>query len=342
VPHSERGRSHIENCCFGNPLLDGGGEDTARAEEARRRQQCNPRTRPHGGYRSAAARNLGAPSGMIFSGTMADPAALRRQTPLPETAGELCAVARSAGAKSALWLGSRMTEGAIKSLSAKGELRDYRVLHFATHGLVAGDLNGAEPSLMFTPPQTPTEEDDGLLTASEAAQLNIDADWVVMSACNTAAGEAEDAEALAGLTRAFFYAGARSLLVSHWAVDSDAAVEITTAAFAAMKTDPKVGQAEALRRAVKALIAKGGAAAHPAVWAPFVAPSRERQLPRPFPPEVLQAANCRFRPAMNDGHDKPQSRIGSGSRDQWTLLAWRAGPCTAMGAARAGGVVQSE
>ncbi len=154
-----------------------------------------------------------------------------------------------------------MTERTIKALSASRQLQDYRILHFATHGLVAGNLKGVEPALMFTPPESPSEEDDGLLTASEAAQLELDADWVVMSACNTAAGDAEDAEALAGLTRAFFHAGARSLLVSHWAVNSDAAVEITTGAFTAMKADAKIGRAEALRRSLKALIAKGGVAA---------------------------------------------------------------------------------
>jgi len=95
---------------------------------------------------------------------------------------------------------------------------------FATHGLVAGDLaNVVEPALMFSPPETATELDDGLLTASEVAQLDLDADWVVMSACNTAAGASKSAQALSGLARAFFYAGARALLVSHWAVNSRAA-----------------------------------------------------------------------------------------------------------------------
>jgi CHAT domain len=56
-----------------------------------------------------------------------------------------------------------------------------------------------------------------LLTASEVAQLKLNADWVVLSACNTAAGDKPGAEALSGLARAFFYAGARALLVSHWA-----------------------------------------------------------------------------------------------------------------------------
>ncbi len=91
-----------------------------------------------------------------------------------------------------------------------------------------------------------------------------------MSACNTAAGSSEGAEALSGLARAFFYAGARSLLVSHWEVNSEAAVAITTGAVNAMKAEPKIGRAEALRRSIAALIAKGGDYTHPSVWAPFV------------------------------------------------------------------------
>ncbi|MBC8074442.1 MAG: CHAT domain-containing protein, partial [Chloroflexales bacterium] len=92
-----------------------------------------------------------------------------------------------------------------------------------------------------------------------------------LSACNTAAGEKGDAEALSGLARAFFYAKARALLVSHWYVNSDAAVKLTTKAFAALKADPKIGRAEALRRSMVELIKNGKAhEAHPAIWAPFV------------------------------------------------------------------------
>jgi CHAT domain-containing protein len=256
---------------FGNPLLDGNDNGNPRAKSARERQQCRPPSKEQsGGIRSVASTSFEAPTGVFFISSIADIQVLRRQAPLPETTDELCSVARNLGAGSDLWLGNRMTERTIKKLSVSRKLQDYRILHFATHGLVAGDLNGAEPSLMFTPPDSPNEEDDGLLTASEAAQLELDADWVVMSACNTAAGDAEDAEALAGLTRAFFYAGARSLLVSHWAVNSDAAVEITTGTFNAMKADANIGRAEALRRSLKSLIAKGGVAAHPSVWAPFI------------------------------------------------------------------------
>jgi CHAT domain-containing protein len=146
------------------------------------------------------------------------------------------------------------------------------VVYFATHGLVAGDVAGlGEPSLALTLPKQPTELDDGLLTASEVAQLKLNADWVVLSACNTAAADKPGAEALSGLARAFFYAGARALLVSHWSVDSEAATRLTTSTFAIMKADPKLGRAEALRSAMLTYMNDKSSPlnAYPAFWAPF-------------------------------------------------------------------------
>ena len=137
----------------------------------------------------------------------------------------------------------------------RARLADYRIVYFATHGLVAGEVKGlAEPALVLTLPAKPTAEDDGLLKASDVAQLKLNADWVVLSACNTVAGDRPGAEALSGLARAFFYAGARALLVSHWAVASDAATRLTTSAFALIKADPKLGRAEAMRRAMLAFL----------------------------------------------------------------------------------------
>jgi CHAT domain-containing protein len=110
------------------------------------------------------------------------------------------------------------------------------------------------------------------LTASEITQLRLDADWLVLSACNTAAGESDKpgAEAPSGLARAFFYAGARAILVSHWAVNSDATVTLITKAFGELGTNPQIGRAEALRRAMLSLIDARGGHTHPAIWAPFV------------------------------------------------------------------------
>src|SRR5690348_16464176 len=102
----------------------------------------------------------------------------------------------------------------LKAMSSDGRLARYRVLHFATHGTIAGEIEATtEPGLILTPPKEQSESDDGYLSASEVAGLKLDADWVILSACNTAAGDAQGAEALSGLARAFIYAGARAMLV---------------------------------------------------------------------------------------------------------------------------------
>jgi CHAT domain-containing protein/Tfp pilus assembly protein PilF len=256
---------------FGNPLLNGDGQSAEaieRARQARLRQSCadNPPAR------NDQVAQRGLRSVVALSGGTADIEQLRRQMPLPETSLELCAVANGfAPVKGEVYLGNQATETNIKALSDSGRLAQYRILHFATHGALAGQVHGTiEPGLILTPPATATRADDGYLSSSEISGLKLDADWVVLSACNTAGGEAPNSEAFSGLARAFFYAGSRALLVSHWAVSSDAAVAITTGTTDAMTAHPEIGRAEALRRSIVALIARGGANAHPGIWAPFV------------------------------------------------------------------------
>ena len=188
---------------------------------------------------------------------------------LPDTADELNAVAKDLGVVSAdIHLGADASETTLK----RAKLSDYSIVYFATHGLVAGDVKGlAEPSLALSIPAQPSEFDDGLLTASEVAQLKLNADWVVLSACNTIAGDRPGAEALSGLARSFFYAGARALLVTHWAVDSAAATRLTTSTFERITANPNIGRAEALRQAMLAYLndASSPRNAYPAFWGPF-------------------------------------------------------------------------
>jgi CHAT domain-containing protein len=254
----------------GNPLLEGPDQLYAGLREAaRQRKRCGTLAP----VVVAAAPGRGGAALVVQRGGIADVVDLRRAPPLPETADELCAVARVLGAsESDVLLGARASEREIVRLSETGRLRNYRIVHFATHGALAGEASGStEPGLLLTPPLTGSETDDGYLSASEIAGLKLDADWVILSACNTAAGEAKGAEALSGLARAFFYAGARALLVSHWYVDSNATVALIKEAFAELKSDPKIGRAEALRRSMLALIDRGAERqAHPAAWAPFV------------------------------------------------------------------------
>jgi len=202
-----------------------------------------------------------------------DLASLREMDRLAESADELREIAKVLEVPpTVVKLGKDATEAMVKST----KLDDYRVLHFATHALVASETAGytdmSEPALVFTPPQVASEEDDGLLTSSEIATLKLNATWVILSACNTADGDKPGAEALSGLARAFFYAGARSLLVSNWYLDTKAAVQLTTRTVQGMEQEKATLPAQALRRAMLEFVdhPKNADDPYPGVWAPFI------------------------------------------------------------------------
>lgn len=194
-------------------------------------------------------------------------AAIRQLSPLPGTARELTQIAGLYKDEAEIKLGAKATEAAVKS----ADLSNVAILSFATHGLVSGELSGlSEPALAFTPPEEATDEDDGLLTASEASALSLNADWVILSACNTAAGDGTPgAEGLSGLARAFLMAGARSMLVSHWPVRDDAASLLMSETLRQLQEDPTLPRAEALRRAMLDMM-EDPDLSHPSAWAPFV------------------------------------------------------------------------
>lgn len=194
---------------------------------------------------------------------------------LPDTADELRDIARAIGAdpNKDLRLGKQANEQAVKS----ADLTGYRTVVFATHGLVPGELDGlTQPALALSAPAVAGVDGDGLLTMDEVMGLNLNADWVVLSACNTGSGEGAGAEAVSGLGRAFFYAGARSLLVSNWPVETTSARRLTSGIFAHQLE----GRSAALRTSMLDLLDNGTyqnpktgkavfAYAHPIFWAPF-------------------------------------------------------------------------
>lgn len=199
---------------------------------------------------------------------------------LPDTAEEVrsLALAMSADPSQSVRLGLEANESSVKSL----KLFDYRVVAFATHGLTPGELSGlVEPALALSAPDASDTDGDGLLTMTEIMGLRLDADWVILSACNTGTGRGAGAEAVSGLGRAFFYAGTRALLVSSWPVETVSARLLTTDLFRRQKQDPGLDRAEALRQAMAALIDRPGMTdektnepvfyyAHPIFWAPFI------------------------------------------------------------------------
>ena len=197
---------------------------------------------------------------------------------LPDTADELksIALALQADPSKVLNLGKDANEKTVKSMDLSG----FKVLAFATHGLVPGELNGlTQPALALSAPAVSGAPGDGLLTMEEILSLKLDADWVVLSACNTGAGSGAGAEAASGLGRAFFYAGTRALLVTNWSVHSQSAKELVTDLFKRQADDAKLTRGEALRLAMMALADGPGyvdasgkaefAYAHPLFWAPY-------------------------------------------------------------------------
>jgi CHAT domain-containing protein/Tfp pilus assembly protein PilF len=212
--------------------------------------------------------------GEAFTGGVAKTSALQGASPLPATGPEAKAVMQVLGGDEGdIVTGRKASEAEVKS----APLSHYRVLYFATHGLLAGEVEElakvkAEPALLFAIPEKPTPEDDGLLTASEVAQLKLNADWAVLSACNTAAGGKPGAAALSGLARAFFYAGTRSLLVSHWPVDDEVTKVLMVRLFENVKATPGGRAAEAHQKAMLSVINDHGNPqwANPAYWAPFI------------------------------------------------------------------------
>ena len=269
---------------FGDPYFN-----EAQAAEAARTQALAA-VKPPGDKANAGKPQLAAaaPEPLVARGAVlerehslpagdfaADLATLPR---LPDTADELRSIAVALGVDPAktLKLGKDANERVVKTTKLSG----YRVVAFATHGLMADDIDGLnQPALALTAPKVAGIDGNGLLTTEDILGLKLNADWVVLSACNTAAGSGAGAEAASGLGRAFFYAGARALLVTNWSVHSQSARALIADVFRRQAADAKLTRAQALRQAMMGLIDGPGFAddsgktlftyAHPLFWAPY-------------------------------------------------------------------------
>ncbi len=236
--------------------------------------------------RQAGGARLGDGGGFFRDGT-GNVDAVRDLPGLPGTRREIRAMAKILGASDAdVLIGVDANEARLAGISDSGTLAQADIVLMATHGLLSGAFSGlAEPALALSPPSDGPEPidrenpdipadqrrvNDGLLKASEAARLKLNANWVILSACDTASGATPGADGLSGLARAFFYAGARALLVSHWPVDDAVAARLTTRTVSLAKND-RMGRAEALQTAMREIMTDttNPAFSHPALWAPF-------------------------------------------------------------------------
>ncbi len=196
---------------------------------------------------------------------IADPDEIRKLSELPETRDELKFIAEIFKDNSKLYLGNEFTEDKIKSI----DLSKFKFISFATHAVIANQIeNIGEPGLILTPPVKANKNNDGILTVSEIERLNLNSDIVILSACNTASEDGSpNANGLSGLTSAFFQAGTKSMLVTHWDVETNSAVYLTTKTFEKLKNMKNLSIA---LQKTKNEMMDNIETSHPLFWAPFV------------------------------------------------------------------------
>ena len=201
---------------------------------------------------------------LFLRGGIADVKKIKQLGELPKTAEEIQKISKFFKQKD-IFLGEKFNEKIIKT----SNLSKYSVISFATHGIIADEIKGLkEPGLIATPPQKGTIENDGVLTASEIKKLNFDSELIILSACNTAAPDGtSSADGLSGIASSFFYAGARSLLVSHWYVEDESTVNLMTGMFDNL---PNAKNITSALRKTKLKMIQDKKTEHPIFWAPFV------------------------------------------------------------------------
>lgn len=184
--------------------------------------------------------------------------------PLPSSRAEAKAVARGFGDWSRVYLGPAATEARVKELGPEAS-----IVHFACHGLL-DERVPLNSGLLLAFPSGETADENGLLQAWEVIdRVRLSADLVTLSACSTGLGKEMGGEGLVSISRAFQYAGARTVLASLWEVSDESTLDLMKRFYAGLAEG--LPKDEALRRAQCALIRQAGAAgfSHPWYWAAF-------------------------------------------------------------------------
>lgn len=241
---------------------------------------AKPASRGYPGRSAQHAASIAAKE--FYRGGAADPAQIATLPRLDYSAAEVQRIGAALGAPPTRVLTQlRATQANLAARSSDGTLHDSGIVVFATHALLDGDFDGqvVEPALALTPRRgaagsAPDPADDGLLTASEIAGLHFGAPLVVLSGCSTAAGP-QGGEGLSGLVRAFFAAGARSILATHAPILDEAGERLTTATISGLGS-AHGDVAAAMRSAMRDLAQDkshdpdGASLAHPRAWAGYV------------------------------------------------------------------------
>ncbi|MGO8761822.1 MAG: CHAT domain-containing tetratricopeptide repeat protein [Desulfobaccales bacterium] len=188
---------------------------------------------------------------------------------LPETEDEvraIQAVLKAPETSNPLQLKEAASRSTVFSLNQAGKLAAYRYLVFACHGVLPGEVDRvAQPALVLSHP-----EKNGYLTMGDVFGLQLNADLVSLSACNTGRGSEVQGEGVIGLTRAFMYTGSPAVSVTLWSIESQSAMELDVGMFRYLAQ--KQGRAEALRQIKLTLLRgeNGDKYRDPFFWAPLV------------------------------------------------------------------------
>lgn len=175
--------------------------------------------------------------------------------------------------RSTIIRGKEMNEKKVKDLSASGDLKNYKVLHFATHGWVINSMPKVA-GLAMSIPSVSTDGEDGRLIAKEVSQLQLNADMVMLSACQTGLGKLYGGEGVSGLSQSFLAAGANATIVSLWPVNDYATSVLVSELYRMVKTE-NLDYATALRKVKQNFMTGKYNTANtnltaPIYWAPFV------------------------------------------------------------------------